>query len=60
MTTAREREVFRQRITTWLDAHLEAAPLEQIQAVESALFRFKPGVSHQFRDDPPIYGINGP
>jgi len=43
LTTQRERERIQEIIQAWMDLHLPTSPREQLESVENALLRWKPG-----------------
>lgn len=57
LPTEQERVQFAKRLDQWLTKHLPYAPLDQLQAIETAMFRYRPGV--RTSDAPAIYGANG-
>ena len=43
LTTQRERDRIKEIVQQWLDVYLPTAPREQLESVEKALLRWKPG-----------------
>lgn len=55
LTTELERAQFAAGLAEWLENRLQTAPLDQLRAVEDALYRYRPA----FYAGRKIYGQNG-
>ena len=45
LTTERERKVFSDLLDQWRKNHLPDAPREQLEAIEEAMYRYRPGLA---------------
>lgn len=47
LTTERDRELFKIRLTTFLAVHLATAPREQLEAIEREMMCYRPVADHR-------------